>query len=205
VQPLRGPRRARMGRTRMVRRILVGGFLGGLALTAIACVVASAAACVALATGAGARAPAAPAAAASPVAARPLAARPGAATQSLTGAAGVAALVRQVNDLRVRAGCSAVTRNPALQRAAQGYVQVLGAAGGVSHVDGVGGTAQDRARRQGYPGNVIELVAEGSLQPDEFVAGLTQLVNQSDLLDCRYRSFGAAVAQRHLVIVLGDR
>jgi uncharacterized protein YkwD len=200
VQPLRGPRRARMGRTRMVRRILVGGFLGGLALTAIACVVASAAACVALATGAGARAPAAPAAAASPVAARPAAA-----TQSLAGAAGVAALVRQVNDLRVRAGCSAVTRNQALQRAAQGYVQVLGAAGGVSHVDGVGGTAQDRARRQGYPGNVIELVAEGSLQPDEFVAGLTQLVNQSDLLDCRYRSFGAAVAQRHLVIVLGDR
>jgi uncharacterized protein YkwD len=75
----------------------------------------------------------------------------------------------------------------------------------VGHVDSVGGTAQDRARRQGYRGNVIELVAQGSLQPDEFIAALSQMVNQSDLLDCRFRAAGAAVARRHLVLVFGDR
>ncbi|HEY6793873.1 MAG TPA: hypothetical protein VI248_04235 [Kineosporiaceae bacterium] len=182
-------------RNRRVRRIPAGRRLVNLLLRAVACLVATVSVGVILADTLRATAPADAAARAPAVHARAGAAG---------GAASPAELVREVNKLRVRAGCAAATGNAALQRAARGYVLVASDAGGVAHVDGVGGTAQDRARRQGYRGSVIELVAEGSLQPDEFGAALPQLVNQSDLLDCRFRSVGAAVANRHLVIVLGD-
>jgi hypothetical protein len=72
-------------------------------------------------------------------------------------------------------------------------------------VDSVGGTAQDRVSGRGYRGNVIELVATGTLRPDEFTSALGQLVRRTELLDCRFRSVGAAVADQHLVMVLGDR
>jgi uncharacterized protein YkwD len=114
-------------------------------------------------------------------------------------------LVRRIGALRVRNGCLPLVPNDALRRAAAAYAVVVDGAGGVTHVDSVGGTAQDRARRQGYRGNVIELVAQGTLQPDDFMAALIQIVNKSDLLDCRFRAVGADVEHRHLVLVLGDR
>lgn len=115
-------------------------------------------------------------------------------------------MVWSVDELRVRAGCRPLVDNKALQHAARTHAESLAAiGGGVSHVDHVGGTAQDRAGRQGYPGNVIELVAEGVLDPQELGATVAQLANQTDLLDCRFRSVGAGGADRHLVIVLGDR
>lgn len=114
-------------------------------------------------------------------------------------------MVWSLDSLRVRAGCRPLVENKALQHAARAHAESLAARGGVSHVDHIGGTAQDRAGRQGYPGNVIELVAKGVLNPDELGASVTQLANQTDLLDCRFRSVGAGGVNRHLVIVLGDR
>lgn len=124
--------------------------------------------------------------------------------QSAASPVPVAALVKPVDALRIRSGCRPLVSDDALRRAAQARVAALAEQGGVSHVDDVGQTAQDRVRGQGYTGDVIELVASGTLRPVEFGAALTQLVKQTDLLDCRYRSVGAAVADRHLVMVLGD-
>lgn len=113
-------------------------------------------------------------------------------------------LLKRVDQQRVRAGCQTWTRSTVLDRAAQAQATVV-AGGGVSHVDGTGGTALDRARRQGYQGNVVEIVAQGALDPDEFMTAFVRIANQSDVLNCRFRTVGAAESRRHLVIVLGDR
>jgi uncharacterized protein YkwD len=130
---------------------------------------------------------------------------PSGAAAPAAGTGSAAALVRSVDALRVRSGCRPLEHDDALRRSAKARAAALAEQGGVSHVDGVGGTAQDRAARLGYTGKVVELVAAGALRPDEFGAALVQLVNRTDLLDCRFRSVGAAVADRHLVMVLGDR
>lgn len=186
VELATGRRRDRWSvRQPAARRVLIGGLLGVIVVTAVMCVVATAAARVFMATG--------------------TACSGDCSVRVADTRASTAELVRQVNRLRLRAGCRAVVPDAALQRAAQAYVEVVGRVAGVAHVDGVGGTAQDRARRQGYRGNVIELVAQGAVQPDDFIAALLPMVNQSDLLDCRFRAAGVAVAGRHLVLVVGDR
>jgi len=116
-----------------------------------------------------------------------------------------AALVKPVDELRIRSGCRPLVRDDVLRRTARAHAVALDEQGGVSHVDSVGGTAQDRVRRQGYRGDVVELVATGTLRPGEFGTALAGLVDRTDLLDCRFRSVGAAMAGRHLVVVLGDR
>lgn len=131
--------------------------------------------------------------------------RPAAHERDAAGTGPAAELVRSVDVLRVRSGCRTLAPDDALRRSARARAAALAEQGGVSHVDGVGGTAQDRAARLGYTGKVVELVAAGALRPDEFGAALVQLVNRTDLLDCRFRSVGAAVVDRHLVMVLGDR
>ena len=114
------------------------------------------------------------------------------------------ALVQPIDALRIRSGCRPLVDDDALRRSATARATALAQQGGVSHVDSVGGTAQDRAARLGYRGNVVELVATGALYPEELSAALVPLMNRTDLLDCRLRSVGAAVVDSHLVMVLGD-
>jgi hypothetical protein len=113
--------------------------------------------------------------------------------------------VSALDAMRERFGCRPLVPDDALRRSAQAYSVVLDARGGVSHVDGIGGTALDRARRQGYAGDVVELTAEGRTSADGFGESLTHVADGTDLQDCRFRSVGAGVTDEHVVIVIGDR
>lgn len=115
------------------------------------------------------------------------------------------AVVQRINRLRVTAGCRAWRPAAPLQRAAQSYAFALSGSGVLSHVDSLGGTAEDRVRREGYRGSVIEVLASAVIDPDTVAAGLGLWADRTDLLDCRYRSFGAALDRGYLVVLVGDR
>jgi uncharacterized protein YkwD len=91
-----------------------------------------------------------------------------------------------------------------LRSAAADHARELSSArGAASHVDRQGTTAQDRASRLGYRGSVIEVVASGTQQVSEVVSAIDGVMPGSDLLDCTYRSSGAAVVDGFWVLVLG--
>jgi uncharacterized protein YkwD len=115
------------------------------------------------------------------------------------------AVVQRIGRLRVAAGCLPWHPAGPLQRTAQAYSRAISESGALFHVDALGGTAQDRARQAGYRGNVIELLASAVTDQDAFLNGLSPWADQTDLLDCRYRSFGAALDHGYLVVLVGDR
>jgi hypothetical protein len=71
------------------------------------------------------------------------------------------------------------------------------------HVDKKGATAQDRVSRLGYRGSVIEVVASGSEKVSQVVGAFDWVMTDSDLLDCKYKSSGAAVVSGYWVLLLG--
>jgi uncharacterized protein YkwD len=117
-----------------------------------------------------------------------------------------AAFVKEVQQLRTDAGCTTLHPNEALKAAAREYaIQMRSGNGPVLHVDAQGATAQDRAARNGYQGHVIEMAASGTTNVDQALKAFEQVMHDSDLLNCRYRSSGAAVVEGYWVLVLGDR
>lgn len=113
-------------------------------------------------------------------------------------------LVQAVELRRTAAGCPPLEEDTLLRNAAMDHALELSSARGVaSHLDKKGATAQDRAIRLGYRGSVIEVVASGTQQVDEVVGAVEGVMTDSDLLNCTYRSSGAAVVDGFWVLVLG--
>lgn len=114
------------------------------------------------------------------------------------------AFTKQVDVRRSSAGCGPLRRNEALRNAAMNQAAELWAERSASHVDSKGATARDRASRLGYQGSVIEMVAHGTRQVEDVVGAFDWVMADSDLLDCKYHSAGAAVIDGVWVLVLGD-
>lgn len=114
-------------------------------------------------------------------------------------------LVLRIGQLRVDAGCRPWRPSGPLQRTARTYAAALSRSGVLSHVDSLGGTAQDRVRREGYRGNVIELLGSRVTDPAAVATDLARWIDLTDLRDCRYRSVGAALDRSYLVVLVGDR
>jgi uncharacterized protein YkwD len=112
--------------------------------------------------------------------------------------------MREIEVRRAAVGCKPLTRSSALQSAAMDHALALWSEkGSLSHVDNKGATAQDRASRLGYPGSVVEVVANGSEKVSQVVGAFDWVMTDSDLLDCKYKSSGAAVVSGYWVLVLG--
>lgn len=114
------------------------------------------------------------------------------------------ALVTGLSTLRLQHGCTdSLVWDDRLRAAAAAHLPA--AQSGVTHISADGRTAQDRAIAAGYPGVVVEVVANGTDDAGQLVSSLAQGSADSDLVKCSLKSVGAATAGGVWVIVLGDR
>lgn len=113
--------------------------------------------------------------------------------------------VQEVELRRSAAGCQPLRDNEVLRDAAKSQaLELWSRQGAAAHVDHKGATAQDRATKLGYNGRVIEVVASGTKRVDQVVGAFDWVMTDSDLLDCTYKSSGAAVVDGFWVLVLGS-
>ncbi|MEU6289117.1 CAP domain-containing protein [Streptomyces sp. NPDC046988] len=115
-----------------------------------------------------------------------------------TPASGDAAkVVELVNAERSKAGCSPVTVNAALTKAAQAHSEDMAATGTMSHSGSNGSSPEDRITNAGYNWSSYgENVAYGYETPEKVMAGwMSSPGHKENILNCDFKEIGVGLAQ----------
>lgn len=113
-------------------------------------------------------------------------------------ASGVTARVIQlVNAERAKVGCSALTANATLAKAAQAHSADMAAHQNMSHTGSDGSSPGDRITRAGYSWSAYgENVAYGYSTPEQVMAGwMSSPGHRANILNCSYKEIGVGLAQ----------
>ncbi|MDI9888732.1 CAP domain-containing protein [Streptomyces sp. HNM0645] len=148
----------------------------------------------------GGSAPAEPApqapAPAKPAAPKPTAS-PSAPASSAPASGAVARVVQLVNSERSKAGCSPVTVNAKLTKAAQDHSQDMASHRNMSHTGSDGSDPGTRISRAGYNWSTYgENVAYGYETPEKVMAGwMSSPGHKKNILNCEFKEIGVGLAQ----------
>ncbi|MEU6458024.1 CAP domain-containing protein [Streptomyces sp. NPDC047065] len=109
----------------------------------------------------------------------------------------VAKVVELVNAERSKAGCSPVTVNAALTKAAQAHSEDMAATGTMSHSGSNGSSPDDRITNAGYNWSSYgENVAYGYETPEKVMAGwMASPGHKENILNCDFKEIGVGLAQ----------
>ncbi|MFD5800836.1 CAP domain-containing protein [Streptomyces sp. NPDC127020] len=109
----------------------------------------------------------------------------------------VARVVELVNAERSKAGCSPVTVNSALTKAAQAHSEDMAATGTMSHSGSNGSSPEDRITNAGYNWSTYgENVAYGYETPEKVMAGwMSSPGHKENILNCDFKEIGVGLAQ----------
>ncbi|MFB7650579.1 MULTISPECIES: CAP domain-containing protein [unclassified Streptomyces] len=109
----------------------------------------------------------------------------------------VAKVVELVNAERGKAGCSPVTVNAALTKAAQAHSEDMAATGTMSHSGSNGSSPEDRITNAGYNWSTYgENVAYGYETPEKVMAGwMSSPGHKENILNCDFKEIGVGLAQ----------
>ncbi|AWI29826.1 CAP domain-containing protein [Streptomyces tirandamycinicus] len=138
--------------------------------------------------------PAAPAP--KPAAPKP-AASPSAPASSAPASGAVARVVQLVNSERGKAGCSPVSVNAKLTKAAQDHSKDMAAHRNMSHTGSDGSNPGTRITRAGYNWSTYgENVAYGYETPEKVMAGwMSSPGHKKNILNCEFKEIGVGLAQ----------
>ncbi|MFG2527092.1 CAP domain-containing protein [Streptomyces sp. NPDC048516] len=108
-----------------------------------------------------------------------------------------ARVVELVNKERSKAGCSPLTVNAKLTKAAQDHSKDMADHKNMSHTGSDGSSPDDRITRAGYHWNAYgENVAYGYSTPEKVMAGwMSSPGHKRNILDCSFKEIGVGVAQ----------
>ncbi|UYQ60145.1 CAP domain-containing protein [Streptomyces peucetius] len=146
----------------------------------------------------GTRKPAAPKPAApKPAAPKPASPKPAAPKPASPVSGDVARVVALVNSERSKAGCSPVTLNAKLTKAAQDHSKDMAAHRNMSHTGSDGSDAGERITRAGYAWSTYgENVAYGYATPESVMAGwMASPGHKRNILNCAFNEIGVGLAQ----------
>ncbi|MDT0614893.1 CAP domain-containing protein [Streptomyces lancefieldiae] len=109
----------------------------------------------------------------------------------------VAKVVELVNAERSKAGCSPVTVNAALTKAAQAHSEDMAATRTMSHSGSDGSSPDDRITSAGYHWSAYgENVAYGYSTPEKVMAGwMSSPGHRENILNCDFKEIGVGLAQ----------
>ncbi|BBC29896.1 SCP-like extracellular [Streptomyces graminofaciens] len=102
-----------------------------------------------------------------------------------------------VNAERDKVGCSPVTLNAVLTKAAQAHSTDMAAHQNMSHTGSDGSSPGDRITRAGYDWSTYgENVAYGYATPEQVMAGwMTSPGHKANILNCAFKEIGVGLAQ----------
>ncbi|WP_405481759.1 CAP domain-containing protein [Streptomyces sp. NBC_00009] len=102
-----------------------------------------------------------------------------------------------VNNERSKAGCSPLTMNAKLTKAAQDHSQDMASHRNMSHTGSDGSSPDDRITRAGYSWSSYgENVAYGYSTPEKVMAGwMSSPGHKRNILDCSFKEIGIGLAQ----------
>ncbi|WP_328390529.1 CAP domain-containing protein [Streptomyces sp. NBC_00400] len=126
------------------------------------------------------------------------AAKTAGASKTAAPASGDAArVVELVNKERSKAGCSPLTVNAKLTKAAQAHSKDMADHRNMSHTGSDGSSPDDRITRAGYHWNSYgENVAYGYSTPEKVMAGwMSSPGHKRNILDCSFKEIGVGLAQ----------
>ncbi|MCZ1012453.1 CAP domain-containing protein [Streptomyces lydicus] len=108
-----------------------------------------------------------------------------------------ARVVELVNKERSKAGCSPLTVNAKLTKAAQDHSKDMADHKNMSHTGSDGSSPGDRITRAGYHWNAYgENVAYGYSTPEKVMAGwMSSPGHKRNILDCSFKEIGVGLAQ----------
>ncbi|MEU9284379.1 CAP domain-containing protein [Streptomyces sp. NPDC048275] len=142
---------------------------------------------------------AAPAPASTPAAApeETAAASPSASETAAPASGAVAQVVALVNSERSKAGCSPVTLNAKLSKAAQDHSADMASHSNMSHTGSDGSDPSQRITAAGYTWSTYgENVAYGYSTPEEVMAGwMSSPGHKENILNCDFKEIGVGLAQ----------
>ncbi|MEU1896268.1 CAP domain-containing protein [Streptomyces pristinaespiralis] len=132
-----------------------------------------------------------------PVAPKPTAPKPTAPSTTAPASGDVARVVALVNSERGKAGCSPVTLNAKLSKAAQAHSEDMAAHRNMSHTGSDGSDPGARITRAGYTWSTYgENVAYGYATPESVMAGwMASPGHKRNILDCGFKEIGVGLAQ----------
>lgn len=118
-------------------------------------------------------------------------------TATATASGTAARVVELVNAERAKAGCSPVTVNASLTKAAQAHSDDMAAHQDMSHTGSDGSAPGDRITRAGYDWSGYgENVAYGYSTPEQVMAGwMASSGHRANILDCDFEEMGVGLAQ----------
>jgi uncharacterized protein YkwD len=105
--------------------------------------------------------------------------------------------VELVNAERAKVGCSRVTVNATLTKAAQAHSEDMAAHQNMSHTGSDGSSPSDRITRAGYNWSTLgENVAYGYATPEKVMAGwMSSPGHKANILNCAFKEIGVGFAQ----------
>ncbi|EYT79608.1 hypothetical protein CF54_30225, partial [Streptomyces sp. Tu 6176] len=108
-----------------------------------------------------------------------------------------AQILALVNNERAKAGCSALTANPALAAAAQAHSEDMAAHRNMSHTGSDGSAPGDRITAAGYTWSTYgENVAYGYTDAAQVMAAwMDSPGHKANILDCAFKEIGVGLAQ----------
>ncbi|MEU6005467.1 CAP domain-containing protein [Streptomyces sp. NPDC047453] len=124
-------------------------------------------------------------------------AEPSASKDTGTSSGPTARVVELVNAERSKAGCSALTVNAKLTKAAQAHSEDMAAHRNMSHTGSDGSNPGDRITRAGYSWQSYgENVAYGYATPEQVMAGwMSSSGHKANILNCSFKEIGVGLAQ----------
>lgn len=127
----------------------------------------------------------------------PSASSPSAPAAAAPASGDVAKVVELVNAERSKAGCSPVTVNAALTKAAQAHSEDMAAHRNMSHTGSDGSSPDDRITSAGYNWRTYgENVAYGYDTPEKVMAGwMSSPGHRENILNCEFKEIGVGLAQ----------
>ncbi|GGN79228.1 hypothetical protein GCM10011579_063370 [Streptomyces albiflavescens] len=141
--------------------------------------------------------PTAPASTAPAAPRTPPAASPSAPSTAAPASSAVARVVALVNSERSKAGCSPVTLNAKLSKAAQDHSADMASHKNMSHTGSDGSDPGQRITRAGYTWSAYgENVAYGYSTPEQVMAGwMSSPGHKQNILNCGFKEIGVGLAQ----------
>ncbi|MER7815255.1 CAP domain-containing protein [Streptomyces sp. NPDC096153] len=136
-----------------------------------------------------------------PAAPKPAAPKPSASpstpASSAPASGAVARVVQLVNSERGKAGCSPVTVNAKLTKAAQDHSEDMASHRNMSHTGSDGSNPGTRITRAGYDWSTYgENVAYGYETPEKVMAGwMSSPGHKKNILNCEFKEIGVGLAQ----------
>ncbi|MEU6089567.1 CAP domain-containing protein [Streptomyces sp. NPDC047085] len=124
-------------------------------------------------------------------------ATPSAPKATATASGTVARIVQLVNAERSKVGCSALTLNATLTKAAQAHSADMAAHQNMSHTGSDGSSPGDRITSAGYNWSAYgENVAYGYSTPEQVMEGwMTSAGHRANILNCSFKEIGVGLAQ----------